>query len=449
MNTSSRRIQISDIGFVMIILSYLLLVLSSPMPINIGMIEIIMGAGLTIGALLVIRSLIALKDKALILPALCIAYFLLVPLLVGLVRGNNLSDIARDVAPLMFMVLLPLLITFLPHDRNSPYRRQALLIAILAVGLVSALQFHHGIVQLVGSMDAYTSRYAPSLTETKFGVSKLLDFISQWFIMDSTSYMMMVVKGQDPAILFSAIYLLCLGLALTLLKPRRLLPGLLALGGGWLCAYEFSALGMRAYLGLTILGLVIYSLHLIRSRKLPLRNFIIAGMLGLLLTYTQLINLAAQMWAKHQVAGLNGKIAEVYAALGVNTENFTAFLLGTGWGGLFPNPIVNGELTRFTHSLISYWFLKTGIVGFAVMVYFVTLLIRRSNLKGVWTSSHRLAVVLAASAVIIIALFFEVTYKMLSFGMIVGLLLAELSLSAVPNHKYKVGQKNCLRLTDL
>ena len=159
MNITTQRVWLSDIGFGLIIVSYLLLVFSSPMPIKVGVTEIVMGVGLTIGAFFLGFSLIERKDKSIILPLLCIAYFLLIPLAMGIARGNSFSDMARDVAPLMFMVALPFLITFHAQDRNATYRLRALLVAILVVGLVSALQFHYGIVHLFGSMETYIFRY--------------------------------------------------------------------------------------------------------------------------------------------------------------------------------------------------------------------------------------------------------------------------------------------------
>ncbi len=283
MSMTSARIQISDIGFGIIILSYLLLVFSSPMPINIGMIEILMGAGLTIGTLLIASSIFALKDNSLALPALCIAYFLLVPLLVGLLRGNNHSDISRDVAPLMFMVLLPLLITYLPHDNNTPYRLRALLFAILVVGLESALQFHHGIMQYYGSMDIFGPNHNPVLAVPEYGITKFIGFLLRLFEIEITDIPILFMKGQDPALLFSAIYLLCRGLEFTLVKPRRMLPGLLALGGGLFCTYELTVLVMRSFVGVTALALIIYVLHLIKKKKLPVGKIVIAGIISVIL----------------------------------------------------------------------------------------------------------------------------------------------------------------------
>jgi hypothetical protein len=61
MNITTQRIWLSDIGFGLIIVSYPLLVFSSPMPIKNGATEITMGGGLTIGALFLGFSFIAKK----------------------------------------------------------------------------------------------------------------------------------------------------------------------------------------------------------------------------------------------------------------------------------------------------------------------------------------------------------------------------------------------------
>ena len=107
-----------------------------------------MAAGLIIGTLLLGPSVISRKDRSLILPVLCIVYILLAPLLIGIAHGNNLADVARDIAPIMFMAVLPFAILFLPQDTSALYRLRVLLAAILVIGLVSALQFYNGIVQL-------------------------------------------------------------------------------------------------------------------------------------------------------------------------------------------------------------------------------------------------------------------------------------------------------------
>jgi multisubunit Na+/H+ antiporter MnhC subunit len=192
---------------------------------------------------------------------------------------------------------------------------------------------------------------------------------------------------------------------------------------------------MRAFGGLMALALIIFALYLVISRKLHIRALIAAGVIGLSITYNQVVSYATQAWEKQlHYYHYTPRLDELYAVFGAISETPLTLLFGIGWGGLVHNPILT-ELTRFTHSLISFWLLKTGVIGFAVMMLFVTLLLRQINLKNIWVSSHRLAVLLAAAAIIIIGLLFETTYKTLSFGLIVGLLLAELSSTSGPPQK--------------
>jgi hypothetical protein len=204
--------------------------------------------------------------------------------------------------------------------------------------------------------------------------------------------------------------------------------GILALAGGVFCGYGFSILGLRAFAGLTVLAIAIFLLHLIAQKKVSVWQLIFLGGVGLLIAYPYLANIIGLLLAKQKSVGMNNKAVEFSAALDTVMATPLTLLFGVGWGGVFTNPILaNAESSRFTHSLISFWLLKTGLVGFAVMLSFVFLLFRSVNLKDAWSSNRRMAILLAATAVIVIGIFFEPTYKMLSFGLIVGLLLAELS----------------------
>lgn len=427
MNHSLPRTRTTNMGFGLIIISYLLIVFSSPMPIEIGVVEVVMGLGLTTGTLLLGFSFVARKVKNLKSLFLCAAYFILMPLLVGFLHGNKFSDITRDVAPLMFMVTLPLLIMFLPQDKETYLRIRALLAVIFVVGLANSFQFYHGITQAFGSIKEFVAVNVGGFTDKE-------SFADVRWSRD------VIIRVFDPAVIFSAIYLLCVGFEFILAKPRQWVLALLAFGVGGFCAYEFAALGLRAFSGLTALALIVYGIHLVSLKKAPKWHLIVAGGLVLIFVSTYLTDVMSLMWMKHQAVGGNGKLAEFSGVLGAISESHYTLLFGTGWGGVFFNPILSMP-TRFTHSLISFGLLKVGVVGFAVMVSFIILLFRRISLRGVWASSRRLATFLAASAVIIIGLLFEPTYKMLSFGLIVGLLLAEISLPPELDQEINIEQK--------
>lgn len=412
---------ISRIGYGLVLFSYFLIVFSSPMPIQVGWIDVVMGTGLVLGVLMAAIPFVVRNGK--IFPPLFWTFSILIilPTLIGVARENGFANLVRDILPVMFMTALPLLALFYARVAYRIDDVNLLIGVILIVGVVSSLQFYLGTIDAFGSFQKFnvwmSGNYAtssPPVIDVKSEFSKT---IREFFI-----------KDFDPAVIFSAIYLICRGIEFILSKHRRPMLGILALASGIFCGYGFSILGLRAFAGLTVLAIALFLLHLIAQKKVSVWQLILFGTVGLLIVSPYLANLIGLLLAKQKSVGMNNKVAEFGAALDTVMATPFKFLFGVGWGGVFTNPIyVNPESTRFTHSLISFWLLKTGLVGFALMVSFVILLFRSINLKGVWISSRRTAIFLAASVVMIIGLFFEPTYKMLSFGLIVGLLLAELS----------------------
>ena len=412
---------ISKLGCGLVLLSYFLIIFSSPMPIQVGWIDVVMGTGLVLGVLMTAIPLIVRNGK--IFPPLfwMLCILIIVPTLIGIARENGYANLIRDILPVMFMSVLPLLALLYARVAYRIDDVNLLIGVILIVGTVSAFQFYLGTIASFGSFEEFNVWMASNYATT---TPPVIDVKSEF----SKTIREFWIKVFDPAVIFSAIYLICRSIEFILSKHRRLILGILALAGGVFCGYGFSILGLRAFAGLTVLAIAIFLLHLIAQKKVSAWQLILLGGVGLLISYPYLANLIGLLLAKQKSVGMNNKAVEFSAALDTVMATPFSLLFGVGWGGVFTNPIyANPESTRFTHSLISFWLLKTGLVGFAVMASFVILLFRSINLKGVWTSSRRTAIFLAASAVIIIGVFFEPTYKMLSFGLIVGLLLAELS----------------------
>jgi hypothetical protein len=425
---------ISKLGYGSILLSYFLIVFSSPMPIQVGWIDVVMGAGLVLGVLMTAIPLIVRNGKIFSPLFWMLCFLIILPTFIGIARENGYANLIRDILPVMFMSVLPLLALLYARVAYRIDDVNLLIGVILIVGAVSSLQFYLGTIASFGSFEKFNvwmaSNYAtatPAVIDIKSEFSKT---IREFWI-----------KVFDPAVIFSAIYLICRSIEFTLSKHRRPMLGILALAGGAFCGYSFSILGLRAFAGLTVLAIAIFLLHLIAQKKVSAWQLILLGGVGLLISYPYLANLIGLLLAKQKSVGMNNKAVEFSAVFDTVMATPLTLLFGVGWGGVFTNPIyANPESTRFTHSLISFWLLKTGLIGFTVMASFVILLFRRVSLRGVWASSRRLAISLAASAVIIIGLLFEPTYKMLSFGLIVGLLLAELSSPPKPAEEINIGQ---------
>src|SRR5450759_6022396 len=100
---------ISKLCYGLVLLSYFLIIFSSPMPIQVGWIDVVMGAGLVLGVLMTAIPLIARNGK--IFPPLfwMLCILIIVPTLIGIARENGYANLIRDILPVMFMSVLPLL----------------------------------------------------------------------------------------------------------------------------------------------------------------------------------------------------------------------------------------------------------------------------------------------------------------------------------------------------
>ena len=86
------------------------------------------------------------------------------------------------------------------------------------------------------------------------------------------------------------------------------------------------------------------------------------------------------------------------------------------------NPYLNAG-TLYTHSILSFYLLKTGVIGLGALIAFVGLLIARTIEKGDKEplSVHRLILLVSCVPPLLIGVLFEPTYKMLSYGMVLAL----------------------------
>lgn len=74
---------------------------------------------------------------------------------------------------------------------------------------------------------------------------------------------------------------------------------------------------------------------------------------------------------KTSQVGLNMREQELMAVWNTASESTLSLLLGQGWGSHFASPAVGYLNVTFTHSLLSYILLKTGLIGLCLcLVYF-------------------------------------------------------------------------------
>jgi O-antigen ligase len=119
---------------------------------------------------------------------------------------------------------------------------------------------------------------------------------------------------------------------------------------------------------------------------------------------------------KTETVGLNKKDLEVRTVLYHIGQSPSLVLLGTGWGGVFDNPAIYANVKiSFTHSLISYALLKTGLIGFVLVCMYLLFIINRIVVNY---DRKRLPVLLAGLPPLLIGLFFQPSYKTLMYGFV-------------------------------
>lgn len=409
-------------GVLVIAFSYVWIVLGSPVPQYVSYVEFGVGVGLTAGALLLAVPLLRQGkfDITLSVGLACTLYLTTIPLLVGFLRGNALADMPRDVLPLLFITALPLLVVSHNWGKRRESVRKTLVVSLLFVGLVGSAQFFWGVHKHYGGIASFVSASKASFGGGAVEISKgeLASRIDSgaW-----RSQAAIYFKNYDPAALFTAVYLACYGLANLLLRRGRTLVSLGALTGGFVIVYGLMALGLRAYVGAFALAFLLFSAYLMFARSVSIKSAVAVGVF-VALSVTCMRDVFELLLLKQMAVGANGKLAEFHGVLLAVLSRPYVSLFGIGWGGLFANPILLDLPTRFTHSLVSFYLLKGGFIGLGVLIVFLVSLWGRARGSGMFGSTDRFMIILACAAPLMIGVFFQPIYKMLSYGMVLTLL---------------------------
>lgn len=402
-----------------------MVVLSSPMPASVGLAEVLSGGLLVAGILLLagsfLRSGEVLTRSGWIILGV-FAYFCTVPTLFGFYHQYPLRDIIRDIVPFLFLTGPAVAIALFVPPRLVDYAIRVFLTGILLVGIVSAIQFRVEIHSLYGSLsrlsecmnNAYQSLAVGSTYSLDDGKSPIpASLIQNAFL-----------KMYEPATFFSAMLLLCYSLGRLVKQRGTWVANLVLLAAGIFCASAYVAMGMRAYTGLLIVVPSLYLLIVAFGDRRTLIRTSVCLLLAMVALSPFVWGLAQIMVAKQLAVGSNGKIEELQAVCSVIFASPQTFTLGIGWGGVFTNPVYLMAPSRYTHSLISFYPLKTGIIGLFLLVLLLYLLVRHcGGFKRFKNSNEHVMVGLCTLAVMIIGMFFQPTYKMLGSGIVLALAL--------------------------
>lgn len=431
MSEIKKHLKNPQIGVAIWSLSLILVVFSSPMPRDVGVIEVLIGVGLVLGGFQLLFSG-AISGAMLFsryFPVILLLVIIVTPLIVGLNNGNSLKDIARDILPVMFLTAIPTVLMFTVNDKSQYSIQITIITALLFVGIVSSVQFTSGVANEYGSLSGFVSNMKQGLlqlSEVRMETPDQGDVVEtpgQGNVVETPSHLSMVfLKAYDPAVLFTAIFLIGLGLKnITCDVHLMRLFAAVSIALGLFCAYSLVSLGLRAHALLMIFSLFVVLINYVNRLK-NIKALIIAITLcsGFVIFYFH--DALYLMMVKQASVGTNGKVAEFHAAMMVVYADLYTVLLGDGWGAKFYNPILMYE-TRFTHSLLSFLLLKTGIIGLFGIAWLFLLLLKRINIKALWDSPYGCLLVMSSAPPVIIGIATQPVYKMLSYGLIVALLI--------------------------
>lgn len=367
-------------------------ILGSPTPDNFGWIEMLVGLflALSIG--------IGRARDAVLQPnknrfwktsgQVFLIYGMSVPLIVGVLSGNDISMIIRDIFPFLFL-FLPMFL--LPTIRARPHYFRLSFFSVLLIGFVFALRslvahFLSGCVFWCGQDLLYLENMPTVLLSCLFMIGAAMTFI------------MRGVKTFN-VVMFSLLVLLSL--------------------------VPFAAMIItlqRASIGAVVLYiLIIYGYFFVKSPARALSLFVVFVITLLILNISFISGFDA-LWDKTSKVGLNMRPQEFDAVWSVVTSSPYRFLFGIGWGGHFFSPAVGGLSVNFTHNFFSTLLLKMGVLGVVFCISYIAGLLER--LLRVILMNPVLGLALAAPIFIDLTLY--ASFKSLDFGLVLLMISSSL-----------------------
>lgn len=351
----------------------------SPTPDNPGWPEMTVGLLLFAAGAASIPSAFSPRGEQGFLKLLML-YGLSVPLLVGVISGYELAALARDIIPFLFLCLPLFLASVVGKDERS---FSFIVGSIIVLGIVFALR-------------ALGPAYG-------------------WLEPSGELYYL----SNSPTVLFAAIIMAGVmvdRLALPL-QPARLAIGLGAMTGMMVILWAMLLDTQRATIMAIILSFLLLLLLSARrgiGRVIPIMVLITVIAFCFIPVFFEAADAMARKTAK---VGLNMRLEEARAVIDTIGASWHSALFGIGWGAKMPSPAVADIDVAFTHSLLSYLLLKTGLCGFILTLAWLV----RLAWDGLSILRERPAYGLGLFWALLIPVFFYASHKSLDFGLILVL----------------------------
>jgi len=372
-------------------------VLSAPAPQSIRWIEIAVGALLLLGVGFrePARLILGRHDDEVTGGRVGAAVFLWlawIPLLRGLFLGAEPERVIRDLVPLAFLfsplALAPILL------RGG---RRAVEILAWAAALAGVL---------------FTLRWGRHADWSDVGAG----------LPDGRNYLL-----NAPVVLFAAVFPIARALDF-LSRRKRPLAALGAITGGLICLAAPAAAVHRAALIAAPPALAVACLGPIRRSRRLLGSLVATGAALALAVGPSAADMIGNAVEKSRQVGLNARVEEAVAAIDRASTSPVSLLLGDGWGALLVDPAVGDWRVAYTHTALSYFLFKTGLLGVAALALWLGTLVRptiRALIRDPALAAAALAPILAAFTV-------QSAYKYLDTGFLLALVLATGARNSLP-----------------
>lgn len=411
----------------LLLLCSVLTAFSSPMPQYIGWLEIMIGTGLIAGASMLAKPILKFSSQNASFKncLVMLAIILAVPMMVAIKHDNSWEDVARDFLPSAFLLSIPILFYMGASWEKDNCVCDLIAASLLIIGVSEACRFYTELHLLIGNPTNISKSMANGLEMIGLPAGSSLEYaagsksvvLTQDHLLYQRRMAEAMLRMYDPAPFFAAIAMSCVGLALMLNSWRGWLYGVLlfVLGAGII--HGFLLLALRANVVLYLIAMCIYAISLSKKPGFYLR--IMPTLIVFAIATTPwLLEGVSLLLLKQNAVGSNGKVGEWVAVVKQIATSPGTLLAGLGWGGVFHNPILD-QPTRFTHSLITFYLLKTGVIGLGCLIAYLYMSIRffaisvKTRIGGL-----RKIYLLSSIPPLIVGLLFQPSYKILSYSLV-------------------------------
>jgi O-antigen ligase len=313
---------------------------------------------------------------------------------------------------LLLMILTPTLVAFLHGNTDTIFFRD-----IIALGFFFLPLFYMRTIENMKTMFfpllawvgcAFSLRalvpYAPLLmTPALWGAGPPADLL---------------YLANSPEVLFAGLYGIYLIMGACSSSPQfggRFFSGI---AGLLVCVVTSLAMAMmlqRAGLALMV-GYAAIGIAALLYKQ-PLRGITLALLILAIFGFSQTVFdvVGQNLWQKTTQVGLNGRLAEWQTVLNLLSSSPLTVVFGFGWGYQFENPAVGGLPVGYTHSLLSFLLLKTGLCGLVAAGAGIFGLVTGFS---VWRRGVPAYFLLTLVFPLLIAVLLYASYKSIGFGLI-------------------------------